>query len=460
MISTPTVDSPESIPITGEIPTNLSIPRNVKIGMFHVGSSMADILASGVWNRVAIVELGFAATPISLLLGLRYFLSPLSIWAGQRSDTTPYLGYRRLPYIWGGRLLMMVSFMLLGFSTVNLFETGSGLGAFGLLVGMFMFSLGGAISGTTFLALIYDVTPRPQQTRAISLVWFFLIAGFAISGVVYGRLLPEYTRDGFLTLFIVAPLIMGAFWVISLLGEERRVRNLDLLPNASRATFFKELGIAWSHPQTRIFLSFLALTTGLFYTQDAILEPFAGTVFKMETAITSRFSAYWGSMALLGIIVCILLARKFPARVTNTALTRIGVVILVIAFGMFAICAFAEIRGLVTIGLIVLGIGLGAWTVGTLGLMMDMTRAAEAGLYLSLWTVSETLARGAGVSVGGILLDLGLVITRNAPFAYGMVFLFQTAGFAFTLWLLTRINVVAFQQSVPSTQQVAEAVVS
>jgi hypothetical protein len=63
---------------------NVSLPRNIKLGLFHLGSSMADILASGVWNRIAINELGLASTPVALLLALKYFLAPLSVWIGQR----------------------------------------------------------------------------------------------------------------------------------------------------------------------------------------------------------------------------------------------------------------------------------------------------------------------------------------------------------------------------------------
>ena len=55
-----------------------------------------------------------------------------------------------------------------------------------------------ALSGTTYLSLIYDITPERQRTRAVSVVWFFLITGFAVAGIAYGRLLPQYTREGFL----------------------------------------------------------------------------------------------------------------------------------------------------------------------------------------------------------------------------------------------------------------------
>src|SRR5215813_8828709 len=139
---------------SSETTSNLSIARNAKIGLFHIGSSLADILALSVWNRVAIVELGLAATPIALLLSLRYFLAPLSAWVGHLSERPGWGGLRRLPYIWGGRLLMMLSFFLLGFSTVTLADSHDSLPAWiGIIVALVLFSVGSAFSGGTFLAL-------------------------------------------------------------------------------------------------------------------------------------------------------------------------------------------------------------------------------------------------------------------------------------------------------------------
>lgn len=166
---------------------NLTILRNIKIGTFHIGSSLADILATGVWNRIMIKELGFAATPIALLLALRYFLAPFSIWVGARSDRTNWHGYRRLPYVWGGRLMMALSYVLLGVATLELaggydpsiktFSLGlmnitvttngdSVLGWLGIATALIMFCVGSVLSSTTFLSLIYDTTP-PKQLPAL-----------------------------------------------------------------------------------------------------------------------------------------------------------------------------------------------------------------------------------------------------------------------------------------------------
>jgi BCD family chlorophyll transporter-like MFS transporter len=456
---------------------HLSVLRNIKIGTFHIGSSLADILASGVWNRIMIKELGFAATPIALLLALRYFLAPLSVWVGRRSDMTNWRGYRRLPYVWGGRLVMALSYVLLGVATLELAGSytpwtrdfsfdlmnitvttnqGSVLGWLGVVTALVMFSVGSTFSSTTFLSLVHDRTPAHQRTRAISVIWFFLILGFAVAGVLYSRLLPEYSRDGFLALMLIAPSVMMGLWVFSLIGEEVPIkRRAERSAEQPTESFWQTMKQVWASRQTRLFFLFLALTNGLFYTQDVVLEPFAGQVFGMPLSTTNRFSAYWGSMTLIAIVLSLIVARRFPQRVNNMTLSRWGVILLVATFTMFTFCAMLQIRPLVTIGLVTMGLGLGMWTVGTLGLMMAMTRAWGAGLYLALWTVASTLARGSGVALGGVIFDVALVLVGgDEAVAYGSVFLLQSVGFIATLFILARISLTEFEREAPQREVV------
>ena len=58
---------------------DLSIGHNLKIALFHLGSGMADVLTTGVWNRIMVADLGFSATFVGLLTGLRYFLAPIGV---------------------------------------------------------------------------------------------------------------------------------------------------------------------------------------------------------------------------------------------------------------------------------------------------------------------------------------------------------------------------------------------
>jgi BCD family chlorophyll transporter-like MFS transporter len=290
---------------------------------------------------------------------------------------------------------------------------------------------------------------------------FFLVLGFAVAGIIYSRLLPEFTRDGFLALFLSAPLVMATLWIVSVVGEERRSVSSTAAAAAEKAParpFWAEFKAVWASRQARLFFIFLGMTTLFFYTQDVILEPFAATVFGMPLSTTNRFSAYWGSLALAGIVVSLILARRFPRRVNNMSLSRWSVFVLIAAFAIFFISAAAQVRSLVTIGLVVMGVGLGMWTVGPLGLMMDMTRAWGAGLYLALWTVASTIARGLGVVMGGVLLDVALALTGGQQaISYAVVFLFQMVGFVGAWLVLRQISVQRFEQEAPEPEAVIAA---
>jgi BCD family chlorophyll transporter-like MFS transporter len=117
------------------------------------------------------------------------------------------------------------------------------------------------------------------------------------------------------------------------------------------------------------------------------------------------------------------------------------VVVLIATFAVFALSSLAQIRPLVTPGLILLGLGLGFWNVGTLGLMMEMSPFGRAGTFLGFWTLVVTLARGIGVSSGGIVRDVALQITGNLSMAYGAVFVIGVVGLAISLWTLTQVKV-------------------
>lgn len=438
---------------------NLSVWRNLKIALFHLGSGMADVITTGIWNRVMISDLGFSATPIGFLVALRYFLAPIGVWAGRMSDRRAIGGYRRLFWIWLGRGMMAFSIFSLGWVTASL-ARGDASDAFHwlvIVVSLLLFSLGSALSGSTFLALIYDRSSEDQRGRAVGIVWTFLLLGFTIGGVLFGVLLPSreagaqgtlpFTPETLETLFIVAALVLSGLWVISLIGEERRSSGSVATAAGSEhaASLRSDLRLAWENRTTRWFFWFLALSMLFAFSQDLILEPFAGEVFGMEPRVTTRFAAYWGSMSILATVVFLFLGRRYK-RLNNTVMSNIGVAVLVVTFALFAVSAFADVRGLVTPGLILLGIGLGIWNVGTLGLMMEMSPFGRAGTFLGFWTLVVTLARGVGVSGGGVALDLARGVLGSPAAAYGLVFAIGGVGLAVSLVALRRVNVGSFKQ--------------
>lgn len=455
---------------------NLPVGNNLKIGLFHLGSGMADVITTGIWNRVMISDLGYAATPVGLLVSLRYFLAPISVWAGRMSDRYAVGGYRRLFWIWLGRALMAISIIAVGLGTAALMRGGGATGLAGgadaglwliLSLALILFSFGNAISGSTFLALIYDRAAESQRSRAVGIVWTFLLVGFAVGGIAFGIALPahaegeatSFTPELLQNLFVIAALILGTLWFGSLVGEERRAKP-GQVTNAHQeytTSAVADLRLALKDRSMRFFFWFLSLSMLFAFSQDLILEPFGGQVFNMPASVTTRFTAYWAVTAIIGTIVFLVLSRRIK-WLTNTNMSIMGIVFLVITFGLFTLAAFANIRQLVTPGLIALGIGLGIWNVGTLGLMMDMSPFGRAGTFLGFWTLVVTLARGIGVAGGGILRDLGLALTGSLSTAYGLAFLIGTIGLIVSLVALLRVNVQAYkaaqnEQSAPASAE-------
>jgi BCD family chlorophyll transporter-like MFS transporter len=451
--------APEAAAPAGE---QMSMARNFKFGLFHLGSGMADVITTGVWNRIMISDLGFAATPIGLLVALRYFLAPIGVWVGAISDRRALLGFHRLFWIWLGRGMMAASIAALGLVTAHVADGAAADAGVWLAIALslLLFSLGNAFSGGTFLALLYDRSSAAQRGRVVGVVWTFLLLGFMVGGIVFGLLLPGaeagvdageaaagpgYTVETLRNLFLIGAAVLGTLWLIALLGEERRNSAPPHSQAASERTApLADLRVAWHSPHTRAFFWFLGLSMLFAFSQDLILEPFGAEVFGMDAGITTRFATYWGSMAILGTVVFLFLGRRFK-RLSNTVMSYIGVGALVLTFAVFAFASAAQMRPLVTPGLIFLGIGLGIWNVGTLGLMIDMSPAGRAGTFLGFWTLVVTLARGLGVSGGGVLRDLALRLGMTPDVAYAVVFALGALGLIASLLALRGVNVAAFK---------------
>lgn len=420
---------------------NLSIVRNLKIGTFHIGSTMADVLGSGVWNRVMIQDLGYAATPVGLLLALRYFMAPLATWAGQRSDYTNFRGYRRLPWVWGGRLMMVMGYLLVALSTIALVRYGSAWWL-GVVLGFIISSLGYSISGSTFLALVYDRAAENQRGRAIGIVWTFLLAGYAIAGILFAHLLPEYEESTFVTFFVTVGVLMIGIWLFALWGEEQALTEEELSvepPEEKRLPFMQEVRGLLENHSARMLAWFMVLSFVAAFMQDALLEPFGGDVFDLPVGDTTRFQAYWGTMAILFSGITLLAYRMFPG-IGYHRFTQGGVILMIATFMLLNITAFAELKSLLYPSLLLLGTGYGLWNIGTLGLMVENTRESKAGLDLGVWTLMVTLWRGGGVLAGTILFDLFAAVFDHDPTAYGVIFGIEAILLVLSLFVLYQVD--------------------
>lgn len=420
----------------------------LKLGLFYAGASLTDLITSAVWNRLLVVELGAPATPVSLLTSLRYLLAPLSLIAGYLSDTRPLLGFYRTAYIWLGRALMLVSLLLLPWAT---FAIASDPGRWAnWLPAFFSFLLYGAgtlISGAPFLALVHDSAPYHDRGKVMGIVQFMLVASFAFVPIAYARLLPSYEPQTFIRLIWVAVIGAGLLWFIAIWREEKRGAHAPHLASQaappSLATMRQTLGRLWRETTTRRYALFLGVSGFFAFMQDGVLEPFGGDVFGLSVGETTRFNAYWGTGVLLAMVITLAITRRWaPHQHTRTTLW--GLVGMAFMLGALTLAAYTKNAALLPAVLFLFGLAFGVFTVGGVALLMAMSREEEAGTYLALWTVIQLLARGGGITAGGILRDGALAFFGTFPAAYAAVFACEALGILLAAFLLMRVNVAAF----------------
>ena len=432
--------------------------RGLRLSSFQIGSAMGDILITSIWNRILIVNFGIPATPVGLLIALRYLLSPLSLWAGNLTDSRPFFGLRRTPMIWLGRVLMVASLPFLGLSVTRLeASTTDPWGWLFALVSSLAYGIGTLISGGPFLALVRESAPEQLQGVAISMAQTVLIIFFAVVGIGFSVWMPAYDLQVFWQMIVATMLVGGFFWFFAIAGIERRQTLTAAEQPAAAARLGEVMRTIWSDRRTRLFFLFLSLGTLASWSHEAILEPFGADVFNLSMGATTRFNSYWQTATVITLVIGGVLWRKRPPE-AQQRLTSVGLFIMAAGLLILVTAAVAGQRHLLEIALLVFGGGFGIYTYGGVGLMAVMSPDRHAGVYLGLWTISNLLFKGLGTLLGGGLRDLFLLQMGWPPgLSYGVIFLLQALGLATAALLLTRIDILGFARDTGRHVNLVEA---
>jgi BCD family chlorophyll transporter-like MFS transporter len=441
---------------TSSAQPKFSLPRLARLSSFQIGSAMGDILVTSIWNRVMISNFGIPATPVSFLIALRYLLSPLSLWAGHLSDIRPFFGLRRTPYIWAGRLLMILSLPLLGLSLAQLqVDQGDVLGWSYATASSLLYGVGTLISGSPFLALVRDSAPKEKQGLAISAAETVLIIFFAIVGIIFSFWMRQYDERIFWEMALVTMGVGGFFWFAAVVGVERRIRQEKGQParaagesKSDPTPFLPTLRRIWADSRTRRFFFFLALATLAAWAQDAILEPFGAEVFDLPFERTTRFNSYWQAATVVTLLWSGYRWRKRPP-IYQATVARRGLGFMAAGMAGLALAALAGWPRLVEPVLLIFGGGFGVYTFGGLSLMAVMASDEDAGAYLGLWSISIVVFKGLGTFAGGYLRDRFLLtLALEAGLAYALVFLLSALGLLGAILILRRLDVIGFARDV------------
>lgn len=436
-----------------------------RLGLFQMGLSMMSILTLGVLNRVMIQEIAIPATLVSLVLALPAFVSPTRILFGQMSDAKPLLGYHRTAYVWIGAgifaiaafIAVQVMWQLNAANTADTWVwTGQTIAWTGMLGLVFaVYGLAICLSGTTFAALLVDISEEDNRSQVVGIVWSMLMVGIIVGAIISSSLLKQLTTGAAIEtlqaainrLFMIVPAIVFGLSIVATIGVEKKYSRFSNRSTPGNREDSISLGKAWSiltaSPQTGIFFTFLLVMTISLFMQDPILEPYAGEVFKMPLAESTRLNIFYGTGILIAYgVTGFLIVPRLGKRRT----IKLGCVLVAFSALLLGFSGFSANPNFLKFGLVIFGLSTGFLTTAAVSLMLDLTVAEAAGTFIGAWGLAQSISRGIAVVIGGAVLDLGRnLLTNNLVLAYGLVFALEAVGMLVSIWFLNRVNVTEFQ---------------
>jgi BCD family chlorophyll transporter-like MFS transporter len=450
----------------------LSVPRvnlltMFRLGLFQMGLSMMSILTLGVLNRVMIQEIAIPATLVSVVLALPLFVAPSRVWFGQISDAKPLWGYHRTAYVWvGAAIFAIAAFLAIQVMwQLNLAASSTGgwtwttqtIGWTAVLALVFaIYGLGISASGTAFAALLVDISEEDNRSKVVGVVWSMLMVGIIVGAIISASLLKQLTPEATTAtlqaavnrLFLVVPAIVFGLAIAATLGVEKKysqyLSRSTLVDREDSITLGKAWEILTASPQTGVFFTFLLVMTLCLFMQDPVLEPYAGQVFKMPLAESTKLNVFYGTGVLVayGVSGFLIVPRLGKQRTA-----RLGCILVAFCTVLLGISGFTANPAFLKLSLILFGLGTGVLTTAAVSLMLDLTAAEAAGTFIGAWGLAQSVARGVAVVLGGSLLDIGRKLLPNLVLAYGLVFALEAVGMLVSIWFLNRVNVTEFQTS-------------
>ncbi|NWJ44665.1 MAG: MFS transporter [Chloroflexi bacterium] len=477
--------------------------------MFQVASGFSAGIISSILDPVMINELGVPAILVGVLLGSHYFIEPIRSYIGSLSDRYSIFKMHRAPFIAIGGITLAGSYPLILLVVQQLRDpnfhriTGEVANTgnyqsnfFWVIVAILVFLINGtgiSIMGTAALAVLVDTTSERVRGFLASIGWTLLIAGIIISSIVGRVILPENEGRSFdynslypIFLFLF-PAILLVLVFLSVIGtsmiEPRREGAID--HKRTHVNFRQAFKVVTSIRQARVFLSFLFVYCAFTFMRDILAPAYAGNVYRMTVAersaiqatlngpilvamigagvvtlwINKRYSIYGGlGVAVIGMLLQAV--SGFIFKVDQAAIQAYDAANNAHASGLISEDAYAAARkawdaaiagdkSIFTIGLIIMGLGLGTSVPGLIGTMMDITDKANAALYIGVWGIAQAFGTGLANLGAGALRDFAFnAFPNNLSVGYGFVFLTQAIGTALALALFTRVSVPQFQKEI------------
>ncbi len=445
------------LPFADAATVELPLSRLLRLSLFQVAVGMSMVLLTGTLNRVMIVELGVPAWLVGLMVSLPLLFAPFRALIGHKSDNhRSVLGWRRVPYMWFGALMQFGGFAIMPFALILLSGDTHGpmwIGQAGAALAFILVGAGIHTTQTAGLALANDLAPEHARPRVVALLYVTLLIGMAVSALVFGKLLQNFSQIHLIQIIQGVAVTSVALNCISMWKQE--VRNPQL-PSRQEVglSFVEALSALLKTGRVFRLLVALGLGTAAFAMQDILLEPFGGQIFAMTVGQTTLLNSFMAIGTLCGFALSahLLSTGGDPCRVAS-----IGVLMGILGFSAVIFSPSINSAQTFSIAATFIGLSNGLFAVGMLTAAMEVAGNGDSGLALGAWGAVQATCGGLAVAFSGFVRDLvssfalrgdfGTTLQSNAT-GYGFVYSTEICLLFVTLIALGPLVRVAGQSTI------------
>lgn len=421
------------LPFADAASVGLPLNRLLRLSLFQISVGMATVLLLGTLNRVMIVELSVPTMLVAAMVALPVLVAPFRALLGFRSDThRSAIGWRRVPFLWFGSLYQFGGLAFMPFSLILLSGdqihgpdwAGEALAAAAFL----MTGLGLHMTQTAGLALAADQAEPDRRHRVVALLYVMFLTGMALSALVFGALLRDFSAIRLIQVLQGAAVVTLALNLVALWKQERMNPMSPAERAAPRPRFSDALLDLMGQRGAMRMISVVALGTAAFAMQDVLLEPYGGEVLGLSVAATTTLTAVWALGALIGFGLA---ARRLGSGQDPFRIAAHGLLAGIAAFSAVVFAAPLDSAPLFFAGAMLIGFGSGLFGVAMLTAVMHLPRSGlvESGLALGAWGAAQATATGIAILIGGLVCDIVGDLAMSGRFGAGMATPF--AGYSF-----------------------------
>jgi MFS transporter, BCD family, chlorophyll transporter len=396
----------------------------LRLGVVQACLGALIVLITATMNRVMVVELHLPAMIPGALVALHY---AIQLWLRPRMGHFADAHGRLTRWIVLGMAALACGVIAIA-ALLPVLRSAPSLGYPLIILAFVLVGLGVSTAGTLLLTLLSLRVPPARHARAAATVWLCMIAGFILCTVVAGKLLEPFSFATLVRCTVIIGATTVALTTLALRGLDSP--DAPVLRNEAAATpFAAALRQVWSDPIARRFSLFVALSMLAYSTQDLILEPFAGSVFNLSPADSTRISGVHQTGSLIGMLLTAMLSTRIGtlAGWARWGCLASGAALLAVAFS-----PVAESLIMLKASLLSLGIANGVFAIGAIGSMMSLSAAADqsqTGVRMGVFGAAQAVAMAAGGMLGAGASDVMRSLLGSDRLGYSSVFAMEAALF-------------------------------